>query len=301
MKILITGASGFLGKNLTEFLIDKGHTITVLGRDEGKLKNVFFGRPVIIKITDYSLESLKSLTQDQEIIIHLASKLMNRETHPLKISDFQDNIQIVENLIIACSENNVKKFINTSSISVYPRKNQVHEKQESLPWNIYGVSKANVDIYLNYIKNKVQTHIVSLRLARLYGYGEREGLVFTDFVSKALNKETLTISGEGKSTIEYIYIKDVVDAIYAFIEDNKCQGIYNVGSGKAFTILEIATSINEVFENQENIQFVNDCKEEIMGSVMDITKIKSDLNWAPQWNLTKSLNDIKIKIKNEKK
>lgn len=301
MKILITGASGFLGKNLTEFLIDKGHTITVLGRDEGKLKNVFFGGPVIIKITDYSLESLKSLTQDQEIIIHLASKLMNRETHPFKISDFHDNIQIVENLIIACSENNVKKFINTSSISVYPRKNQVHEEQESLPWNIYGVSKANVDIYLNYIKNKVQTHIVSLRLARLYGYGEREGLVFTDFVSKALNKETLTISGEGKSTIEYIYIKDVVDAIYAFVEDNKCQGIYNVGSGKAFTILEIATSINEVFENQENIQFVNDCKEEIMGSVMDITKIKSDLNWVPQWNLTKSLNDIKIKIKNEKK
>lgn len=301
MRILITGATGFLGKNLTKFLTAKDHEVTVLGRDERKLRNIFNEGSIIIKKTDYSLNSIKQLTENQEIIIHLASQLMNRDTHPLKISDFQDNIQIVENLIISCSENNIKKFINTSSISVYPRENNLQEDRETSPWNIYGVSKANIDTYLNYIQNKIKTHIVSLRLARLYGYGERSGLVFTDFVTKALNKETLMISGEGKSTIEYIYIQDVMEVINDFIENNECKGIYNVGSGYSYTILEIATAINEVFENRGNIEHISDGIEETRGSVMDITKIKSELNWFPKWDLIKSLNDIKIKIENERK
>src|SRR5690606_19041770 len=126
-------------------------------------------------------------------------------------------------------KNLIQKLITTSSINVYPLSQELKESQTPAPWNIYGVSKANVDIYLSYIMTKVSTKIYSLRLARLYGYGEREGLMFTDFINKAKNKQPLTINGEGKSTIEYIYIQDAVRALIEFIENGHSQGIYNIG------------------------------------------------------------------------
>lgn len=301
MRILLTGATGFLGRNLSHFLVEKGYDVTVIGRDVEKLKTFFAGLAVSKRGTDYSAESLVELTRDQDVVIHLASQLMQRDTHPLKISFFDANLRIVENIILACEANKIGKFINTSSISVYPLEQNLVESQATSPWTIYGVSKANIDVYLDYIQKKITTRIVSLRLARLFGYGERAGLMFTDFITKAINKEPLTINGEGKSTIEYIYIEDAIDAISQFVENADKQGVFNVGSGVSYSVKDIAQVVNNVFDNEGNIQFLTDRPDGIYGSVMDISKMKSEMNWGAKWDLVRSVKDIKRKIENERK
>ncbi len=299
MKILITGATGFLGRNLIRSLIEENHTVTATGRSIDKLKSSFPEDSIFKQETNYSTESLTSLLKNQDVVIHLASQLMQRDTDPLKVSSFTSNIQIVENLIIACEKNEVLKFINTSTISVYPFRTHLQETQILAPSTIYGVSKANIDIYLSYIQKKISTKIISLRLARLYGYGEREGLMFTDFVNKARNKETLTINGEGKSTIEYIYIEDAVVAILEVIKLQQIEGVFNVGTGKSYSVKEIAKIVNSVFNNEGNIKYVADKPDGIKGSEMDVSKIKTNVNWSAKWSLLQSVQDIKRKIENE--
>lgn len=299
MNILVTGATGFLGKNLIRLLIQQNYTVTAIGRSQERLNNSFPEDVIYKRVTDYSVESLTEILKNHEVVIHLASQLMQRNSDALKISSFNSNLQIVENLVTACVHNKTPKFINTSTISVYPLMQDLQEYQTPSPSNIYGVSKANIDIYLSYIQPKISTKIISLRLARLFGYGERKGLMFTDFVNKARNKETLTINGEGKSTIEYIYIEDAVVAILEVIKLQQIEGVFNVGTGKSYSVKEIAKIVNSVFNNEGNIKYVADKPDGIKGSEMDVSKIKTNVNWSAKWSLLQSVQDIKRKIENE--
>jgi|SRR5690554_3463924 len=299
MKVLVTGATGFLGRNLICLLLKEGCSVTALSRSIEKLNECFIDKAVHKQVTDYSVQSLTKLIEGHDAVIHLASQLMQRDTDPFRLSSFSSNLQIVENLVIACASNKVKKLVNTSTISVYPLAQDLQESQASSPSNVYGVSKANVDTYLSYIQNKMPTKIISLRLARLYGYGERLGLMFTDFVAKANRKEPLTINGEGKSTIDYVYIEDAIDAISCVLKNQEAKGIYNVGTGRSYSVKEIAETVNQVFKNQGNVLFNTDKPDGVIGSQMNVSKIKTDLNWVAKWNLLQSVQDIKRKIENE--
>lgn len=297
MKILITGASGFLGRNLVDCLLKENHEIIAVGRDLTKLASQFENSKVILSKTDYSFESLNEILKGVDTVIHLASQLMQRDTDPLKISQFNQNILIVENLLIAAHLNNVKQFINTSSISVYPLKTDLSENDFLAPSNIYGVSKANIESYLSYFQLKTKMNIVSLRLARLYGYGERSGLMFTDFIHKSINKEPLTLHGTGSSTIEYIYIKDVTNLFSKIIQLPLVKGIYNVGTGKRYSVNDIAQAITDVFKN--DIVYLLDKPDGIQGSEMNVELALSELNWKAEWDLKSSILDIKRNIENE--
>jgi|SRR5690554_401594 len=299
MRVLVTGATGFLGRNLIRLLLKESYGVTAVGRSIEKLNECFTDDAVHKRDTDYSVQSLTKLIEGHNTVIHLASQLMQRDTNPFKVSSFSSNLQIVENLVVACATNEVKKLVNTSTISVYPLAQDLLETQASSPSNVYGVSKANIDTYLSYIQNRVSTKIISLRLARLYGYGERSGLMFTDFVAKANRKEPLTINGEGKSTIDYVYIEDAIDAISCVLKNQEAKGIYNVGTGRPYSVKEIAKIVNSVFNNEGNIKYVADKPDGIKGSEMDVSKIKTELNWAAKWNLLQSVQDIKRKIENE--
>src|SRR5690554_145793 len=299
MRILITGATGFLGRNLIRLLLKENHTVTAIGRSMEKLKDCFPIDTIYKRVTDYSVESLTNLLENQEVVIHLASQLMQRDTDPVKISSFSSNLQIVENLVFACNKNETPNLIHTSTINVYPLMKDLQETQTPAPTTIYGVSKSKIDIYLSYIQKKISTKIISLRLARLYGYGERDGLMFTDFVNKARNKETLTINGQGKSTIEYIYIEDAIEAISNVAKNHEIEGAFNVGTGTSYSVKVIAETVNQVFENEGNVAYLADKPDGIIGSEMNVSKIKTDLNWSVKWNLLQSVQDIKRNIENE--
>ncbi|MDY3536586.1 NAD(P)-dependent oxidoreductase [Riemerella anatipestifer] len=292
MNILITGATGFLGRYLVRYLKEDKHQLFVLGRTKDKLKQ-YFDDSCTKKATNYSYEDLLEKTQGIDVVIHLASLLMQRDSDPLRVTPFLKNIEMTENLALASHANNVKHFINISSISVYGLCEGVSESDSTTPSNIYGVSKACSDIYLEYLQKKTQMVITTLRLARLYGIGEREGLMFTNFINKAKEKQLLSIFGDGKSDIEYLYIEDAVSAITKVI--NKPQkGIYNVGNTHKFSVKEMAEVINHVFENEGRIDYLEGSSA-VYGTSMKNTKFMKSFNWEPEYSLLDAIKDIKKK------
>lgn len=305
MKIAVTGATGFIGKYLVETLINEGVSILVLGRCIDKLNNVF--DDTIEKIeTDYSYQQLCSQLNGVDIVVHLASRLMQRDTDSLILNPFiQTNIINTENLYQAALKVGVRQVIHTSSISVYSFQNDLPFKEDQIarPANIYGVSKLFAEQNGDYLSSKSTLNVVNLRLARLFGVGERDSVVFTKYINLAKQGKTLEVWGEGKTRIDFIYIKDVIAALMSVIyREESISGTFNIGSGHAYTITKIAETINLAFNNKNNISF-NKAKQEVDFIIeMDISKAKKTLSWEPEWSLTKAVNDIKtILIKENEK
>ncbi|MGI6292120.1 MAG: NAD-dependent epimerase/dehydratase family protein [Bacteroidales bacterium] len=295
MKIAISGATGFLGKYLVNYLHDSGYNIRILARVEEQAATLFNFK-VDIYNTDYSFESLLQGLQSCDIVVHLASQTMQRTSDPLKVSDFYDvNVLITENILRAANACEIKKICNISSNSVYSSANQLpfKESEQAVPSNTYGLSKLFAEKIGEYYAFHTSMNVVSLRLARLFGYGERDSVVFTKYIKQSLLKNTLEVWGEGETSIEYLYVKDATKAIeQAIIKDIK-SGVYNVGVNQTYSVKEIANLIATVFDNKENIVFLQEKTEGNYCILMDSSAFFQATNWKAQWSLEEAVKDIK--------
>ncbi|MCJ7773493.1 MAG: GDP-mannose 4,6-dehydratase, partial [Desulfobacterales bacterium] len=110
--------------------------------------------------------------------------------------------------------------------------------------------------------------------------------------NQAARRETISLYGKGEGRREYIYVKDLVDAI-GLILARKLRGIYNIGMGVNYSHRELAEAINDVFTNTGNLQIASDRMEDKSICLMNSDKIKRELFWQPQWSLPDALLDMK--------
>lgn len=296
MRIAITGATGFLGKYLVNYLSLQRHYIYVVSRPEEEAYK-YFDNKITICESDYTLSSLLLIFKNIDVVIHLAAQTMDRNTDPLKVSSFYPvNVQITENVLLASHQNNVSRICQMSSNSIYSSSNKIpfREHDNPIPSTIYGVSKLYAEKLGEYYVAKTKMNVVSLRLARLFGYGERPGVVFMKYMNLSREKKPLTVWGEGKTSIEYLYVKDAVCAIDKAIQSDFPSGVYNVGPGKAYSVLEIAEAINSVCGNSGNIIFDHDKPEGNYNILMDSTKFNLLTGWTAKWGLLDAIEDINI-------
>ncbi len=108
----------------------------------------------------------------------------------------------------------------------------------------------------------------------------------------ALKGETLQVWGEGKTSIEYLYVKDCVDAIENAIKNQIPSGIYNVGVNNSYSVLEIAELINKVCDNQSNIFIDRSKLEGGYHLQIDSSKFYKTAKWQPKWNLHDAISEM---------
>jgi nucleoside-diphosphate-sugar epimerase len=294
MKIAITGATGFLGKYLIKYLLDCNYDVLVIARPEENAQGCF-SFDVNIYESDYSINSLEDIFVGVDSIVHLAAQTMQRDTDPLKVSNFfHVNVQIYEDVLIAAQKCNVKQIIQMSSNSVYSPVNRLPflESDNPIPATIYGVSKLYSEKLGEYVAYKTGMNVISLRLARLYGFGERDSVVFTKYMKLAINSEPIEVWGEGKTEIEYLYVKDVVEAIEVVVRKKIESGVYNVGTNRSYSVMEIAKTINKVCDNEGNLIIDKSKPDNGYNILMDSSKFYNATNWTPKWNLEEAIFDI---------
>lgn len=295
MKVAITGASGFVGQYTVMHLQEVGYDIIALSRDVSKLDNLF-NNSIEKRETDFSIDSLNHVLKDADIIVHLAAKRLQKDLDPLLLSPYIDgNIICTQNLLKAAQNLNIQRFCFISSIAVYSTANQLPfvESEAPVPISIYGVSKIACESLGNLFNARTNVKVTNLRLSSLFGHGEKAGVVFTDYVNLAKAKKTLKVWGKGKTTIDFLYIKDAVRAIEKAIDENAPSGTFNIGSNYGYSVKEIAETINDVFDNKGNLEFLLDKKEGGYKVYMDASKVQKRLNWKPNWSLLSAVNDIK--------
>lgn len=274
MKIAVTGASGFIGTEILEELQKREDVeVTALTRSrEHSRKNSV---RCIWKQTDFSVESLKTLFQGVDVVIHLAAV---RGTAGC-ISDYHANETITENILIAMGEEKVKRIVFASSIAVYSDTETIPWREDSLvePKTLYGITKASCEYLCRYYAKKYGFAYSIARVAQVAGLGEKRKGMMNVFIDTARQHGRIRVMGKSTAKRQYVYVKDLAVAMAAMAEaEGQESGIVNVGMKQAYTNLEIAQAVNQVFENEMPVDYDSSTAETIESSQMDVTCLEKE-------------------------
>lgn len=263
MKVAITGGTGFLAKYVSELLEEKNIETVKFSRKESN----------DTMQTDYSYNDLTEKLKGIDAVVHLAAK---RGSQGL-ISEFHDNEILTQNLYEACHQLKIKNIIFASTISVYSDDSRMpwDETEVPSPELMYGVSKLSCEQIGNIYNNKFEMNIKNYRLAHIFGFNEKNNYMINKFIRQCYLGKQLVLNNQSYARREFIYAKDVAEAIYLGIQNEKLKGTFNIGSEEALTNYEVAKTINKVFSPSKNLVDVNDnTPENIHGSLMKSSKSK---------------------------
>jgi UDP-glucose 4-epimerase len=290
MKVLVTGAAGFIGSNLVDELIKQGHEVIAIDNESAESNEEFYwnekSQNYKYDVCDY--ENTRHLYDGVDYVFHLAaeSRIQPAILNPIEA--------VTKNCVGTCTvlqcarEAKVKKVIYSSTSSGYGfNEPPNHENQPDDCLNPYSVSKVAGEKLCKMYTNLFGLKTVIFRYFNVYG--ERQPLrgqyapVIGIFLRQRNDGEPLTIVGDGEQRRDFTHVSDVVQAnILAVTKDvgDEFYGeLYNVGCGKNYSVNEIANAISE---NQINIPArIGESRITLANN----GKLRTIFGWRPQVNL----------------
>jgi len=294
MRILVLGGTGFIGSHIVDALLEAGHVIKVLDRTL-KYRNDKFPQHVEYIQADFSdsLVLLEALT-GIDAVIHLVSSTVPGTSNLDPIADIQSNLVNSVNLFKAMQQADVKRIIYFSSGgTVYgnPMQLPISESHSTHPISSYGIIKLAIENYL-FMHQKLYGLIpIVLRLSNPYGPRQghlgAQGVVGT-FLRQIMQNQPIKIWGDGSVIRDYIYIADAVSACLAAI-DSEVQGVFNVGSGAGYSLLDIIQAIEDCTQQKAQLIFEPKRGFDVKEVVLDCSLAKEKFNWLPKYSLVQGV------------
>lgn len=291
MKIIVLGGTGFIGQYLLHCLNE--HEIIVPTSRE-TFDDLLVKNNVQYLHSDYSKTSLDAMFTDVNCLIHLGSMVPNES----KQNDFEkeclDNVAYSKMLFDMCVEHSIKNVIFASSMAVYGNLSSSRHKETEncYPNSFYGITKLSIEKIASYYYSNYGIKTISLRIGQ--GFGARKNPkrpLLKQFQNKALNNERITIYGKGNSKNDYIYVKDIVNAIICALHNSDIHGEFNISNGKSTSVYELANAYKIGFDNDKEFEYV-DLPEHIIDVELDISKANIELGWKPKYSLIEATKDM---------
>ena len=284
MKVLVTGGTGFIGSNLVNKLVELDYQVEVIDnnlRDLTKINKK-------ANYHKYDLSDVNNLNQVARIlnsvdtVFHLAARARVQPSIDDPVGYEMNNTLSTVNILKSCVDSNVRRFVYSSSSSVYGDNDNMPLKEnfKPNPLSPYGAQKYYGEILCNTFAEVYDIETVSLRYFNVYGEGQNIGgaysLVIGIFFNQLLKGKPLTIRGDGNQKRDFTYVGDVVNAnILASKSSMVGRGeVLNIGNGDNRTINQIANLFDV---EKKYIEPVLEPKE----TLADIKLAKDLLNWEP--------------------
>jgi len=302
-RSLVTGGAGFIGSNLVDELVKKGHFVTIIDNlSTGNKKNISHHKKNnvrFLKIDISKNNNLKKIIKGNQFIFHLAGLADIVPSIEKPEEYFKSNVEGTFRLLDACKDLKIKKFIYAASASCYgiPKKYPIKENCEIDTKYPYALTKYLGEELVMHFGKIYKMSNLSFRFFNVYGLRSRTsgayGAVFGVFLAQKYAEKPLSIVGNGKQTRDFIHVKDLVSAlIKASQKPNLKNKIFNIGSGQETSVNKIANMIGG-----KKI-FIPKRPGEPDRSLADISKIKKELNWKPKIPLREGINELLENIKN---
>lgn len=289
MRILILGGQGFIGYNLCNELLKEKNNIIVLEKKidkERKIKKITYFQCDFTKINSY-----KHLLNNVDIIYHLISTTNVNNSNDKIVQDIQDNLIGTIRLLNECVKHKkIKKIIFISSGgTVYGEKNSfpIKESSQENPISSYGIVKLAIEKYLALYNHEYGLNYAILRISNAYGPNHKskdQGLINV-LLNKIVNNESFELYGDGNIKRDYIYIDDIINALIIIKNINTKEKIFNIGSGKSYSINEIIKITEEITNKKIKIIYKPQRKQDVFINELDISLAKQKLKWEPKTNL----------------
>ncbi len=298
MKILVTGGAGFIGSNLVDALIEKGHEVAIVDNlSTGKKENVnekatFFE----VDVTDPT--ALKSVFEEfsPEVIHHLAAQVSVRNSTDNPGNDVHINVIGTINVLELAASNQVKKFIFSSTGgAIYGDgvERPTPEEAKEDPVCPYGIDKLFAERYIHYFAKLSNLQTICLRYANVYGPRQDphgEAGVVAIFAGEMLKNNPVTIYGTGEQTRDFVYVSDVVGANLAALDSDQSD-TYNVGTGIETNINDIADLMKKIAKSTGEIKHATGKPGEQLNSALSFAKIKKNLGFEIKTKLQEGLEE----------
>jgi UDP-glucose 4-epimerase len=299
-KVVVTGAAGFIGSNLTDFLLEQG--AEVIGID-----NLFNGRMENLTEAlkkdkfEFHKGDIRDLTflldvfEDVDIVYHLAA--FTSVPQSIKMPENCNNVNVngVLNVLNAARKMDVGKIIYASSSSVYGDISTLPVKENMcrVPISPYGVSKLACEAYMQSYHQVYGLKTVCLRYFNVFGPRQKDSTysgVIAIWLGNILRNEDLTINGDGKISRDFTYIKDVIQANLLAAKHDVAGEIFNIGAGSPISLTDLAKLMLKL-SNKNNLKIVYSVPRpgDIIHSYADISAAKQKLNFNPKYNQEQGL------------
>jgi UDP-glucose 4-epimerase len=301
MRFLITGGAGFIGSALARCLLADGHEVVVIDNlSTGKRANVPKGASFVEgDLADAA--ALKAIpTGHYAAVAHLAAQSSGAIGQADPFADMRVNVGATLLLAQWCRVNDVKRFVYTSSMTVYGNGNRepVGEAATCMPISYYGASKLAAENYLRVAAND-GLNATSLRLYNVYGRGQNLGNLYQGmasiYLAYLLKGVTVPVTGRFDRYRDFIHVDDVVAALVVALNRTATPSpVYNIGTGYKTTVREIldllisASGLPANYPVEEQAGSPSD----IFGSVADARRARDELGWTPQVALRDGIADM---------
>jgi UDP-glucose 4-epimerase len=316
MKILVTGGAGYIGSVLVNKLIEQGHEVNVIDDLSNGFRENIDRRAKFTEGSILDKGNLNQALEGVEVVYHLAAKIRVEEGEAKPELYKKVNIEGTLDLIKACMDKKINKFIFASTAAVYgdPEEFPVNENSKTNPVNIYGATKLEIDKYLEANAKNMGISAICFRFFNIGGaLKTKEGSwlkikhegathLIPSILHSSSNKPLLIFGNDwptkdGTPTRDFVHVVDLADALVKALNslDKAGNQVINLGTATGSTVLEVVKTAEKSLNKVISYNFASRRAGDSFALVTSNQKAKEILNWQP----TKTLSDILIDAQDE--
>jgi UDP-glucose 4-epimerase len=298
MRVLVTGGAGFIGSHVADAFLARGDRVTVVDDLSRGQEAHLAPEAVLIKMSSRDGPALAALIENAQpdLICHLAAQIDVRASVADPAEDAQANVVGTVNVLAAARPSGARMIFASSGGALYGRDAVVPSPEDAptLPESPYGVAKLCAEHYISLYNRMHGTCHSVLRLANVYGPRQDpagEAGVVAVFCARVLAGMAPVIYGDGTQTRDYVYVGDVARAFTA-AADTACPGIWNIGTGRETTVLELAAAIGQAAGRPAAPVFAAARPGELLRSAVAPALAAAELGWRPRIALADGIRNV---------
>ncbi len=277
-KILITGANGFVGKALDKYL-----------RTFNTFESIELIRHSKIDLTDVT--AVHELPK-ADVIVHLASKNFIPESFTNPALYYNNNISSTINCLEKARVDGAAFIFFSTYVYGPPKYLPIDEKHPTHPLNPYTQSKLSCEQLCEAFHRDFNVPVTIFRPFNIYGPGQNP-VFFIPTILRQIHESVIQLN-DSRPKRDFIFISDIIEAIYLAINQEKTgMHVFNLGTGLSTSVRDVVNTLHMLTASTAEIRFSDKSRQgEILDTVADISKIKSELNWVPKISLAEGLQKV---------
>lgn len=302
MPILVTGGAGFIGSHLVRWLVKQGHEVRVLDNlSTGRRENL---GPVLAQIRLIEgdlcdLPTVQAAADGTDLVFHLAALVSVQESteHPLRAHavNATGSLHVLE----AARSARVRRVVQMSSSAVYGNTERLPVGEDTMPQppSPYAATKLAAEQYGTMYTELYGVEVVALRGFNIYGPRQDPSspyaAVIPKFVAALRGGQQPTIFGDGLQTRDFIFVGDVVQALWtAATTDGLAGGVFNAGRGETVRVLELAHLLGELMGTPVQPHFAPARPGEVRHSRADVSRFAAQTGFRPRVGVREGLQAV---------
>jgi UDP-glucose 4-epimerase len=301
LRVVVTGAAGFIGSHLSERLLAAGHEVVGIdcftdyyerSRKEQNLETSRSSDRFRFAAADLVDADLAPLLDGAAVVYHLAGQPGVRPSWGSQFDRYvRDNVIATQRLLEALKEAPIKRFVFAGSSSVYGDAERFPTKETALPRPVspYGVTKLAAEHLTHLYTRNFGIPAVSVRYFTVYGPRQRPDMAFSRFMQAMTDGADIEVFGDGEQTREFTYVSDAVDGTIKASTADVVGQIFNLGGGSRVTVNKVLATLEEISGLSVRRQNLPAARGDPRHTGASINLARERLGWEPRVSLREGL------------